>query len=234
MVMDLIDKANALLSRDHFLRQMEQSSTIGERLRLARETTKINQLAVAEKLGLKTAGSVSRFEKNMRRPSLELLKNFAAVYEIDVMDLIPEQDSYRQLLTSLTTQNPSEAESQNTSRLIRIKLNDDFMAPLFLKGDFVFVDPDIEPTYAGQFCFVKCKLGKIACQLYFESDAFVAKLLHPLHAHLTITVKTEDIVGVIVELRRQFYPLPNEGADTGVPDERTPHSHRYQSRQLLR
>ena len=56
---------------------------------------------------------------------------------------------YRHLLTSITAPKTSEPEYRqlNSAQWIQMKVNDDFMAPVFLKGDLVVVDPNAKPTY---------------------------------------------------------------------------------------
>ncbi|MNW48781.1 HTH-type transcriptional regulator ImmR [compost metagenome] len=58
-------------------------STLGNRLKRAREKKGMTQQEVADKLGVSN-GAISGYERNYRDPDTEMLKKLATLYEVSV------------------------------------------------------------------------------------------------------------------------------------------------------
>lgn len=66
--------------------------TLGERLRLLRESKKLNQIDLAQALGIPNQ-SVSNYERDYRKPPFDLLQKFADFYGIS-MDYLLGRNEY--------------------------------------------------------------------------------------------------------------------------------------------
>lgn len=64
---------------------------LGEQLRSLRRENKLSQKDLAQKLGC-TKSSISMYENNRRRPSIEMLIELAKIYRIDMNQLLQWQE----------------------------------------------------------------------------------------------------------------------------------------------
>ncbi|MBX5476484.1 MAG: helix-turn-helix transcriptional regulator [Clostridia bacterium] len=67
-------------------------SRLGQRLRLLREHRNLSLYDVERLTGLHYS-TVGKYERGVRRPSIETLRELARVYEVSLRELIPDEDS---------------------------------------------------------------------------------------------------------------------------------------------
>ncbi|MBE3591001.1 MAG: helix-turn-helix transcriptional regulator [Firmicutes bacterium] len=67
-------------------------SRLGQRLRLLREHRNLSLYDVERLTGLHYS-TVGKYERGVRRPSLETLRELARVYEVPLHELIPDEES---------------------------------------------------------------------------------------------------------------------------------------------
>ncbi|KPC75690.1 MULTISPECIES: helix-turn-helix domain-containing protein [Laceyella] len=66
--------------------------TLGERLRLLRESRKLSQIELAQALGIPNQ-SISNYERDYRKPPFDLIQKFADYYEVS-MDYLLGREEY--------------------------------------------------------------------------------------------------------------------------------------------
>jgi transcriptional regulator with XRE-family HTH domain len=71
---------------------------LGKRLRELRKRKQLSIYDVERQLGIHFS-TVSKYERNERRPSLEVLREFAALYGVPLGSLLTEVEDLRELLT---------------------------------------------------------------------------------------------------------------------------------------
>lgn len=222
--MDLIERARLKESnKTESLHQLRQAPTIGERLILAREHVRMTQMEAARNLGLRSAGSISVFESNSRRPSLKWLLKLSELYGIAAIELLPAGDPYLNLIPNITI-NPTEAVTNALNALkpglLLHKIMDNRMAPIFLKGDKIWYDPYKKPFFSGQFVVVRTNSGDRVCQVILKDLVPVeARVIHPIYALNAIPVTPDSIVGIVVELRRNFFAPLHDNSGLEDADE---------------
>ena len=225
ILLDLIKKINEIQRRreeeEQKLARIGELATLGDRLIAAREAARKTQVESAHHLGLKTQGMLSRYEGNRRLPSLDVLRRLSDYYQVDVKSLIPPTDVEHYFLSTDMAQQPSSPDSFGSLKfgIVPVVLKNDDMAPVFLKGDVIFVDTKKRPTHPGQYALVKQGNIKILCQIFADKDKCLSVLLHPDASRKAFSVNPENLVGVVVELRRSFVPhgaepLISENADS--------------------
>ncbi|AUS10142.1 XRE family transcriptional regulator [Laceyella sacchari] len=70
----------------------EIAMTLGERLRLLRESRKLSQIELAQALGIPNQ-SISNYERDYRKPPFDLIQKFADYYEVS-MDYLLGREEY--------------------------------------------------------------------------------------------------------------------------------------------
>jgi len=71
---------------------------LGRRLRELRRRKKLSIYDVERRLGIHFS-TVSKYERNVRRPSLEVLRELAALYEVPLAGLITDVDDLKDVLS---------------------------------------------------------------------------------------------------------------------------------------
>ncbi len=179
-------------------------TTIGSRLALARKYSGQSQLKAAAALGLETAGLISKYETDRRRPAFESIKVLAELYECPLRELIPIGDPYERFLTIHQSEPANEANLTFRPGIITTKIKDDTMAPVFLKGDLVLADTQATPIDSWGYAVIKSGEGRSVCLLSKQDDLFFAQFLHPSHTDKKFPVEPKNIFGRVIELRRSF------------------------------
>lgn len=64
--------------------------TMGQLIQNHRKNRGLTQKELAEQLGLAT-GTIQQYELDKRQPRIELLQQIAAVLDVEILDLIPEE-----------------------------------------------------------------------------------------------------------------------------------------------
>ena len=203
--MDLIKKHNQQqLERENARKAMSEMTTLGSRLALARKISRTSQLEAAAALGLETAGLISKYETDRRRPAFESIKVLAELYEIPLQELIPNGDPYNRFLA--TNQPGPENESNLAFRpgIVTAKIKDDTMAPVFLKGDLILADTHAAPIESWGYALIKSGDGRSVFLLTKQDDLFFAQVLHPNLANKKFPVDPKNVFGRVIELRRSF------------------------------
>lgn len=210
--MDLIEKANELVRRreqeQQKLSRIGEMATLGDRLIAAREVARKTQVESAHHLGLKTQGMLTRYESNNRRPTLDTLRRLADFYQVDIKSLIPPGDTAYYFLPADAVHAASSPDSSGSLKFgiapVVLKSND--MAPVFVKGDVIFVDTKKRPTYPGQYALIKQGNIETLCQVFTDDHKQWGHLLHPDVSHKVFPINPDHLVGIVVELRRSFTP----------------------------
>ncbi|PCN42314.1 hypothetical protein B9C88_21695 [Brevibacillus laterosporus] len=78
-------------------------SSLGSRLKQARENKRLTQIHVAKKLGISN-GTLSGYERNYRDPDTETLSQLAGIYEVSLDWLVGKTSSSTKEFTSDTEQ----------------------------------------------------------------------------------------------------------------------------------
>lgn len=215
--MNIVERANEFARRreqeQQKLARIGEMATLGDRLIAAREAAKKTQVESARYLGLKTQGMLTRYEGNNRRPTLDTLLRLADFYQVDVKSLIPPSDTAYYFLTTDTIQDTSSPDSSGSLKfgIAPVVLKNNDMAPVFLKGDVIFVDTKKRPTHPGQYALIKQGNIETLCQVFTDDNKQWGHLLHPDLSHKIVPINPDHLVGVVVELRRSF-PSPVENS----------------------
>ena len=178
-------------------------NTLGSRLALARKISGTSQLEAAAALGLETAGLISKYETDRRRPAFESIKVLAELYARPIQELIPPGDPYERFLTASLSESENESSLAFRPGIVTVKIKDDSMAPVFLKGDLVLADSQTTIDSWG-YAIIKGGEGRMVCVLIKQGELFFAHALHPNHPNKNFTVQPENILGRVIELRRSF------------------------------
>ena len=203
--MDLIERHNQLQQeRKNVRNALPEMTTLGSRLALARKISGTSQIEAAAALGLETAGLISKYETDRRRPAFESIKVLAELYEIQLQELIPNGDPYERFLAKSEPGPVGEANLAFRPGIVTAKIKDDSMAPVFLKGDLVLADSQAAPIDSWGYAVIKSGDGHGVCVLTKQGDLFFAQALHPSHPNKKFPVKPENILGRVIELRRSF------------------------------
>ena len=128
----------------------ENIGALKERLALARNAAGKTQEEAARYIGLSGRSMISRFENGTRIPSLEALRKLAEFYRVDPTRLVPEAEHHNFFLSIAAAPENSEAETDLNvlpANTIPVKVSDDNMAPLLLRGDIIWIDPSSRPTF---------------------------------------------------------------------------------------
>ena len=179
-------------------------TTLGSRLALARKISGTSQLEAAAALGLETAGLVSKYETDRRRPAFESIKVLAELYACPLQELIPIGDPYERFLTASLLESENESSLAFRPGIVTAKIKDDTMAPVFLKGDLVLADTQAAPIDSWGYAVIKSGHGRSVCLLVKRDGLFCAQSLHPNHSNVFFTVEPKNILGRVIELRRSF------------------------------
>jgi transcriptional regulator with XRE-family HTH domain len=211
--MDLIERhIQQEQDRKNARKNMADLETIGNRLTLARKISGTSQLDAAAALGLKTAGLISKYETDRRRPAFESIKVLAELYECQLQELIPAGDPYERFLTMNESGPANESGLAFRPGIVTVKTKDDSMAPIFLKGDLVLADATATQNGSWGYAVIKCGDGNRVCLLTQNSKSFVAEFLHPGQTRHAFPVDPKNIIGPVIELRRSF-TLPTPSRD---------------------
>ena len=178
--------------------------TIGERLAFARIAAGKTQDEAAQHVGLSGRSMISRFEKGTRFPSIEMLNKLADFYRIDPNQLVPEAERQKYFLskensTAKTTPNLLPANT------VPLKIEDDNMAPLLLRGDIIWIEPILHTKFQSGLACVKIDGSVKACWLTKNANGFIGLQMHPDYFKKPFAVASESVFGVVVELHRRFF-----------------------------
>jgi transcriptional regulator with XRE-family HTH domain len=190
--------------RNNSRKDAPEPTTLGSRLALARKISGTSQLEAATALGLETAGLISKYETDRRRPAFESIKVLAELYACPLQELIPIGDPYERFLTASQPESGNESSLAFRPGIVTAKVKDDTMAPVFLKGDLVLADSQAAPIDAWGYALIKSGNGRSVCLLIKRDDLFYAQSLHPCHSNVSFTVEPKNILGRVIELRRSF------------------------------
>ena len=203
--MDLIARYNQQVQeRNKARKTLPEMTTLGSRLALARKISGTSQLEAAAALGLETAGLISKYETDRRRPAFESIKVLAQLYACPLQELIPNGDPYERFLTTTDPGPVCESNMALRPGIVTVKIKDDTMAPVFLKGDLVLADTQAPPIDSWGYAVIKSGDGRSVFILTKQGDSFFAQALHPSHSNKKFLVDPENILGRVIELRRSF------------------------------
>lgn len=153
---------------------MRVNSTLGTRLRAARQQAKMTLADLARHFG-HTLAAVQQWERDKTLPSPEKVVKFAELTGVDLLwimtgekkagdssapqeeisaslrpRLVPKIDlsdmSARDLLTVVTSKVTTIAQFPCSTRAFAIEIGDNSNAPRFEPGDQVIVDPEVSPV----------------------------------------------------------------------------------------
>jgi len=203
--MDLIERHNQLQQeRKNARNALPEMKTLGSRLALARKISGTSQIEAAAALGLETAGLISKYETDRRRPAFESIKVLAELYEIPLQELIPNGDPYERFLAKSEPGPVGEANLAFRPGIVTARIKDDTMAPIFLKGDLVLADSQAAPIDTWGYAVIKSGDGRSVCLLTKQDDLFFAQVMHPNLANKKFPVDPKNVFGRVIELRRSF------------------------------
>ena len=191
-------------ARKSLQKELRELTTLGARLASARKISGVSQTEAAAALGLETAGLISKYETDRRRPSFESLKVLAELYKCPLQHLVPSGDPYEKLLSIIESGPTDESSLAFHPGIATARIKDDEMSPVFLKGDQVLADTLASPIASWGYALIKCGDGNRVCLLTKNNDSFVAEFLHPGQTKRAFTVDPKNIIGPVIELRRSF------------------------------
>jgi len=179
-----------------------------ERLALARNAAGKTQEEAARYIGLSGRSMISRFENGTRIPSLEALRKLAEFYRVDPTRLVPEAERQKFFLSIAAAPENSEAETALSllpANTIPVKVSDDNMAPLLLRGDIIWIDPLLRPDFQSGLACVKIDGSVKACWLTKNADGFIGLQVHPDYCTKPFVIAPDNVFGAVVELHRHFF-----------------------------
>ena len=182
--------------------------TIGERLALARKAAGKTQEEAAQYIGLSGRSMISRFENGTRIPTVEALGKLAEFYRIDPNRLVPDAERQKFFLSfaaAAENAEPQTAPSLLPANTVPIKIADDNMTPMLLRGDIIWIEPRLRPDFQTGLVCVKIDGSVKACCLTKNADGFIGLQLHPDYCTKPFSVAPESVFGVVVELHRHFF-----------------------------
>ena len=186
----------------------ENIGALKERLALARNAAGKTQEEAARYIGLSGRSMISRFENGTRIPSLEALRKLAEFYRVDPTRLVPEAERQKFFLSIAAAPENSEAETALNvlpANTIPVKVSDDNMAPLLLRGDIIWIDPLLPPDFQSGLACVKIDGSVKACWLTKNADGFIGLQVHPDYCTKPFVIAPENVFGAVVELHRHFF-----------------------------
>ena len=186
----------------------ENIGALKERLALARNAAGKTQEEAARYIGLSGRSMISRFENGTRIPSLEALRKLAEFYRVDPTRLVPEAEHQNFFLSIAAAPENSEAETDLNvlpANTIPVKVSDDNMAPLLLRGDIIWIDPLLPPDFQSGLACVKIDGSVKACWLTKNADGFIGLQVHPYYCTKPFVIAPENVFGAVVELHRHFF-----------------------------
>ena len=186
----------------------ENIGALKERLALARNAAGKTQEEAARYIGLSGRSMISRFENGTRIPSLEALRKLAEYYRVDPTRLVPEAEHQNFFLSIAAAPENSEAETDLNvlpANTIPVKVSDDNMAPLLLRGDIIWIDPLLPPVFQSGLACVIFDGSVKACWLTKNADGFIGLQVHPDYCTKPFVIAPENVFGAVVELHRHFF-----------------------------
>ena len=186
----------------------ENIGALKERLALARNAAGKTQEEAARYIGLSGRSMISRFENGTRIPSLEALRKLAEFYRVDPTRLVPEAEHQNFFLSIAAAPENSEAETDLNvlpANTIPVKVSDDNMAPLLLRGDIIWIDPLLPPDFQSGLACVKIDGSVKACWLTKNADGFIGLQVHPDYCTKPFVIAPDNVFGAVVELHRHFF-----------------------------
>ena len=186
----------------------ENIGALKERLALARNAAGKTQEEAARYIGLSGRSMISRFENGTRIPSLEALRKLAEFYRVDPTRLVPEAERQKFFLSIAAAPENSEAETALNvlpANTIPVKVSDDNMAPLLLRGDIIWIDPLLPPDFQSGLACVKIDGSVKACWLTKNADGFIGLQVHPDYCTKPFVIAPDNVFGAVVELHRHFF-----------------------------
>ena len=210
--MNLIQRYNESRKKKSVENSPEKASsaleTLGERQALARNAAGKTQEEAAQYIGLSGRSMISRFENGTRIPSVEALSKLAEFYRVDPNRLVPEAERQKYFLSIDAAAENLEAKTAPNllpTNTVPVKVADDNMAPLLLRGDIIWIDPILRPDFQSGLACVKIDGSVKACWLTKNADGFIGLQVHPDYCTKPFVIAPDNVFGAVVELHRHFF-----------------------------
>lgn len=119
-------------ARKSLQKELRELTTLGARLASARKISGVSQTEAAAG-PVKTAGLISKYETDRRRPSFESLKVLAELYKCPLQHLVPSGDPYEGFLAMIESGPSDESSLAFHPGIATARIKDDRNGSCFFK-----------------------------------------------------------------------------------------------------